>query len=136
MRILTAILIFVLPSLVFAAPKKQLNVFEVAFVDSGANERFEVKKSLGKVPVYTLTHTKKKAKPQQRQISAKQAELFRSEIVRLIWKNEYRKPASKKVCSLYATLSDGDAKTKVCKENAAAVGETYGLLVSLSKNID
>lgn len=69
-------------------------------------------------------------------ISEAFADRLIAEANRVAWTSAYRKPASKKTCTGYATITLNKEKPiVVCQENLRATGYTYGFLNKLNRLI-
>lgn len=115
-----------------AAFAKDRPLAEVSVKQGSELHRFTLLVDSAK-PVYRISFQEGRARPKEKTVTKSQADYIRNEATRIIWNSEYRKPASAKTCSQYASVSSGDEKTKVCLENRKALAMSYGLLKTMSQ---
>lgn len=118
-----------------SAKVKTSTMLEVSFERNKKSHLYLVTKSLVKKPVYTLIFTNEKRQIKNRRISQSQAELIKNEATRIIWENQYRKPASTESCREYMSLKIDSEKTRVCHENKISTGRAFGFLNSLNETV-
>lgn len=90
--------------------------------------RLEQKMESKKLKKFTLTFKATNKAQKKISISASQAQSLISEANQIIWKNEYRRPASAKSCTAYANVKTAFEKTQVCLENKMATGRAFGFM--------
>jgi hypothetical protein len=116
----------------FAGTAKKNVVLDVNFERNGKAHQYLITKGIGKKPDFLMIFVNEKKKTQTRKISQRQADLIKNDATRIIWENQYRKPSSSESCREYATVKTDAEKTRVCYENKALVGRTFGFLNSLN----
>ncbi len=129
---------FVVISLVLAAgalagPTQKKTVLEVNFERSNKRHTYLITSSVSKKPSFTLSFQNEKKKMKSLSISERQTELIKNQATRIIWGNQYRKPASVEDCREYLSIKTDLDKTRVCYENKVATGESFWFLNSLNQ---
>ena len=132
------IIIFIALFISFEANAKTQTstMLEVRFERNRKPHLYLITKSLVKKPVYTLTFTNEKRQIKNRRISQSQAELIKNEATRIIWENQYRKPASTDSCREYMSLKTDSEKTRICYENKISTGRAFGFINSLNETVN
>lgn len=129
----TMLLFFILMTqAAHAKPATQQTVLLTAdYQTKKLRHSYILKKSESKKTQYTLTLKQKGKKDLVRVVSAHQAESWKTQATRLIWRSEYvRKPASggKRRCHSYVKLVSFKNKSAICHENKLVAQLSYGLL--------
>lgn len=112
------------------AKKKPETLAEVYFKGKDIQHKYTLLKT-GKTPVFKLVFYENKNKPREKVLSKSQANSIKGEATRIVWNSLYRKPASLKKCTPYASVVSGSDKADVCREDAKQTGPTFGLLNTL-----
>lgn len=121
------ILIFLFSTSAFAQPF----LLEVHFEKQKKEHNYSIKKDQQKKNSYVFSFTNEKRKVKNKYITSKQFEQIKNEANRLLWANQFRKPASFENCKEYMTLKIENEKTRVCQQNNNLTGKSYGFLNSL-----
>ncbi len=125
--------LFLLSTSAVAESSKKSVVLDVNFERNGKSHQYFITKNIGKKTDFVLNFIDEKRKPKSRKISQRQADLIKSDATRIIWENQFRKPASSESCREYAMIKTDSEKTRICFENKVSVGRTFGFLNSLNK---
>lgn len=118
------------------AKTKQTAILEVSFERAKKSHVYKIVKSASKKSEYNLLFTDEKRKTKSHRLSQRQAEQIKNEATRIIWENQYRKPASTDSCREYMTIKTDLEKSRICYENKASVGRAFGFINSLDKTIN
>lgn len=135
MRILVLFTVIVF-SFGASAKTKQATVLEVNFERAKKTHTYKIIKSVSKKTEYSLLFTDEKRKTKSHKLSQRQADQIKNEATRIIWENQYRKPAAADSCREYMNIKTDSEKSKICYENKAAVGRAFGFISSLDKTIN
>ena len=146
MKNLILILLLFSSSSVFAAakPKAKPNaqktvkqtpsktMAEISFTKAKKTHQFSLLMSKGKKPQYRLQFSDTPHKFKTKPISFEEARAIQKDITYVIWKNEYRKPASSTgPCREFARFKTSRERTTVCEQDRAMSVRSYALLTSL-----
>lgn len=111
-------------------------ILEVKFERAKKTHIYKIIKSASKRADYKLLFTDEKRKTKSVGLSQGQAEQIRNAATRIIWENQYRRPAAIAKCREYLTIKTDLEKSIICHENRVAVGRAYGFINSLDKAIN
>jgi hypothetical protein len=126
------IILILLSASIAGAKGKSSTLLEVGFTHDKKVHQYFLTKTSAKTPVFTLSFKDEKRKLMTRQISQSQANFITGEATRLIWENQYRKPATSDNCHPYVDLKTDVDKTRICYENRALTARAFGFLNSLN----
>ncbi len=128
---LISVAVLLLSFRTFAEPSTPDLLLDISFEKNHMHHRYSIKEVFDKGSTYVLSFTDERQKTQSMKISEDQARSIKNRATRIIWENLYRKPASSTNCLVYVTLKTDSEQTKICKDNAVLVGESYGFLNAL-----
>lgn len=111
-------------STAWAKPITILN--EITFQNGGETHRFFIQEKTLNHP--ELVFSTGKSSPKKRSLSLAEARRLESELNRIVWVSEFRKPAGVVSCTSHVTVRVGPSSSKVCAENPQAAGPAFGLL--------
>jgi len=110
---------------------KTNSLLEVNFEKGNKAHRYSVAPDSKKKNSYVISFVNEKRKIKNKQISANQFESIKNEATRIIWENQYRKPASFENCKEYMNLRLNVDKVRICQQNVRMTGKSFGFLNSL-----
>lgn len=128
-------IVILLTFLFCASSFAQSNLLEVHFEKQKKEHHYSIKKDQKKKNSYIFSFINEKRKVKNKHITSKQFEQIKNEATRLLWANQFRKPASFENCKEYMTLIIENEKTRVCQQNNNLTGRSYGFLNSLNNLI-
>ena len=103
---------------------------EIRYKNGRTSETFTILEQKNKSS-HNLSYQRTGGPKKIKTLSRLSAELIQSESNRIIWTSLYRKPASIKTCTEFATILTTYEKATVCAENQQATAQIYGLINSL-----
>jgi hypothetical protein len=110
----------------------QSSLLEVHFEKQKKEHHYSIKRDQKKKNSYIFSFVNEKRKVKNKYLTSKQFEQIKNEANRLLWANQFRKPASFENCKEYMTLVIENEKTKVCQQNNKLTGKSFGFLNSLN----
>lgn len=124
--------LFISMAFVVADAKPQIQtVAEISFDHARKPHVYSLTKTVAQDPIYVLSFKDERGRVKKKDLSSSQASGIEGELSRIMWENQFRKPASVANCHSYAVLKMASEKTKICEENAPLTARTFGLLNSL-----
>lgn len=116
-----------------AAKTQTKDLLEVTFERGSKTHRYTISSVIkNKKRNYVLSFINEKKKVRTHQLTSKQYEAIKNEATRIIWDNQFRKPASYENCKEYLSLKTADEKARICYQNVSTTGKSFGFLNSLN----
>lgn len=131
MRSSVIILTFLMSICAYASP----SLIEVHFERQKKEHQYSITKDTKKKNGYIFSFINEKRKIKNKSISSSQFQQIKNEATRLLWANQFRKPASFENCKEYMSLKIGTETTRICQQNNSLTGKSYGFLNSLNNLI-
>ena len=139
MKLAILLVLILVSNVVFASTKKQIgrhSMLTVVYKKNRMPHEFSVFKDEKNQNEYLLYHIGNKGKAKFKKISLHQYYWIKEQASGILWDNNYREPASKKSCTVFAKINISGIKATICGENPEMVGRSYGFVNSLGSLLE
>lgn len=116
---------------------RTVKILEVRFEKDKKVHLFTIEQGINskKFKEHTLTFKATNLPTKKVRLQPRHAEQLVADATQIVWKNEYRRPASLKSCTEYVSLKTTTERAQVCQENRQATGRAFAFMNNLDRLI-